>query len=192
MTRHLALPIIACCALFSPSVSNAAGTGTKLTAKQDVSWKHYFNRDAKYCIGYPNRWLREQTPDGSGFTLATGVNRFSMPVGEMDITVTRATDDAAHLIEAHLEGVKKFVRASNIELLEKREMVVSGASAVFTKDRYRDPLEKADWIEELVLARHNNALYRLEMVCRADHVSRFELMFLRFVHSLELDCNGKR
>ena len=167
----------------------AAGNAPNGLLKQDSAWKRYVAADSGYCITYPKHWMRQQVIDGLAFS--SGVRRYSMPVGEMDITATSTSDDPMHFLEAHLAGVKKFQRAATVEVLDRRQTTLSGEPALFTKDSYRDALEKSDWVEELVLARHKNVLYRLEMVCRANHVARFEAMFTRFVHSFQLDCNAK-
>jgi PsbP len=160
--------------------------------KQDLSWKRYTDADQGFCVAYPNRWIREQASDGSGVSFHTGIKRFSLPTGEIDVTATTPGDDPAALLRAHLEGVKKFVHADEIELTEQRSLTLDGTPAMFAKDHYHDPMEKAEWHEEMILASHNGKLYRLEMVCRADELPRFEAMFEHLVQSFEFDCNSKR
>lgn len=176
----------ACCA------SACAATNERVQPhKQDLSWKRYVDKESGFCIAYPNRWIRQETSESAGLSFATGVKRFSMPIGEMDVIASTA-EDPVRFVEAHLEGVKKFVRAQDVEVTDHHELTVSDNPALFTKDRYRDPLEKAEWVEELVLTRYKNVLYRMEMVCRADSIARFEPIFSRFVGSFQFECNAKR
>ncbi len=80
-------------------------------------------------------------------------------------------------VQAHLDGLKKFERAQKLELLDKHEMQLVGSSALFTKDRYYDPLERASWVDEIVFTSRSQTLYRLELECRADQLTRFEPVF---------------
>jgi hypothetical protein len=92
----------------------------------------------------------------------------------------------------HLEGLKSFQRAQRLEILEKRPMDLSGNSALFTKDRYFDPLDGATWVDEIVLVDRNQALYTLELECRSDQLARFEPVFSHFVSTFDFDCSSRR
>lgn len=161
------------------------------TFKQDLTWKRYADPVGNYCLEYPKHWIRQELPDGSGVGFSTGAKRYSLPTGEMDVTVLATPDDATDLLQAHLDGMKKFARASDIELLGHETVMLAGSQAMYSKDRYRDSLDKADWTEEIILARHDDKTYRLEMMCRSDQVARFELMFGRMVRSFAFGCNRK-
>jgi hypothetical protein len=137
---------------------------------------------------YPKRWIREAGADGSSMAFYTGLKRYSTPTGEMDITILTTQDDTAELLQAHMDGMKRFARAEHIEILDRRKLTVGGSPAMLTKDQYRDPLEKQDWTEEIIVTRHDNKLYRLEMACRTDQVTRFEVMFSRLVRSFAFSC----
>lgn len=93
--------------------------------------------------------------------------------------------------QLHVEGVKKFQRAQRLEILEKRAMDLSGNSALFTKDRYFDPLDGATWVDEIVLVDRNETLYTLELECRSDQLARFETVFRRFVSTFDFDCSRR-
>jgi hypothetical protein len=168
------------------------------TEKQDRAWKAYANPQWGYCVSYPARWLKGDAYDGAGIYVKTGLKKFSRAVGEIDIGVI--PDEAAPAVrtapvklvddlETHFDGIKKFERAEGIEILEKREMQLVGDSALFTKDRYYDPQERAKWAEEIIFVRHKGALYRLELECRDDQLARFEPVFQRFVSTFRFDCN---
>ncbi|MBV9265302.1 MAG: hypothetical protein JO061_03950 [Acidobacteriaceae bacterium] len=180
------------CLALLPVTLSAASLPRRGPLKQDLSWKRYTNKTLGYCLSYPARWVRGEAFDGTGMFFETGVKKFSLPIGEMDIGVSSATDELPQLVAIHLDGIKKFQRARDMEILDRRTLNLAGAQALFTKDRYTDPLEKENWIEEFVLARYKNALYRLEMVCRAEHVERFEPMFSRFVKTFRFECNSRR
>jgi hypothetical protein len=183
-----------CFALISAAVLCAGS----FTEKQDRSWKAYANPQWGYCVSYPSRWLKGDAFDGAGIYVETGSKKYSRPMGEIDIGVlaeeappaARATqlklvDD----LETHFDGLKKFERAEAIEILEKRDMELLGNAALFTKDRYYDPQERARWVEEIIFARHKGALYRLELECRDDQLARFEPVFQMFVSTFRFDCN---
>lgn len=172
--------------------SMPAGTA----AKQDRSWKAYENAQWGYCVSYPSHWLKGDAFEGAGIFVASGAKRFSKPLGEMDIgAVPASAASAASLtlvddLETHLDGLKKFERAENLEILEQREMQILGNSALFTKDRYYDPQERAAWVDEIVFTEHKGALYRLELECRADQVERFEPVFQMFVSTFRFECGS--
>ncbi len=171
----------------------SAGSPNKL----DNSWKRYRNPQWGYCVSYPTRWYKGDAFEGSGLFVETGVKRFSKPTGEIDVAaVSAASENASHTasltlvddLKLHLDGLAKFERAERMEVLEQRSLNLTGKPALFTKDRYYDPLERSTWIEELVFAHRNDVLYRLELQCRADQVERFEPVFTRFVNTFQFDC----
>ena len=184
-------------------VSMAVLCAAPLTEKQDRTWKLYTNAQWSYCVSYPSRWLKGDAFDGAGIYVETGVKKYSKPLGAIDVgvlpaeagAVARATpvslvpDFFVEDLAAHFDGLKKFERAESIEILEKRQIELVGSSALFTKDRYYDPQERATWIEEIVFAHHNGALYRLELECRDDQLPRFEPVFQTFVSTFRFDCS---
>lgn len=140
---------------------------------------------------YPKHWIRSDAAGETGIAFSTGEKRYSMPVGEIDVTVLTTPDDSSQLLQAHMEGVKKFVRAEEMQILDSENITVDGTPATLMKDRYRDRLEKQDWTEEIIYARHDDKLYRLEVVSRSDEAARFQLMFGRMVRSFSFECHGK-
>ena len=160
--------------------------------RQDSSWKKYVNKDLGYCVSYPSRWRRGEAFDGAGMFFETGVKRFSKPLGEIDIGALPSPEDLGEIVRVHLEGLKKFERAEDMEVLERREMRLLDSPALFTKDRYFDPQDRDHWVDEILLAKHGGQLYRLELECRAEQLARFEPVFSRFVQSFKFDCNSKR
>ncbi len=165
-----------------------AGSSTRL----DDSWKTYANKQGGYCISYPTRWVRGDALDGTGMWVESGVKKFSIPQGEMDvIVVSEPATRMAEYLQSHLEGLEKFERAEKVELLENRAIALPGASGLLAKARYFDPQDGSTWIDEVVLAKREDVLYRLELECRAGQLDRFERVFTRFVESFRLDCNAK-
>ena len=129
--------------------------------------------------------------------VAIGMQKHSNPLGEIDITAlpdgpTDARLSFADTIKVHLEGLKKFERAEHVQLLEQRSIYLLGSSALFAKEQYYDALEHSKWVGEIVLAERQNALYRLELECRADQLTRFEPVFAHFVSTFQFDCPEKR
>jgi hypothetical protein len=174
-----------------------AGAGKIGTIKTETSWKLYRNKQWGYCVSYPSRWFKGEAWEGSGIFVETGVRRRSRPVGEIDIgaapnppedfdrpTPISLTDN----FQLHVEGLKKFERAERLEILEKRPVNLSGNSALFTKDRYFDPLDGATWVDEIVLVERNKTLYTLELECRSDQLARFEPVFTHFVGTFRFEC----
>ena len=169
--------------------------------KQDRSWKQYRNQQLGYCLTYPSRWLRGDAFDGAGFYVETGVKKYSRPLGEIDVGVLPPLSgevphtSAVSLIEdlqLHLEGLKTFERAENMEVLEKRSMQFLGSPALFTKDRYYDPQDRHNWIDEVVFVQRNNILFRFELECSADQLARFESVFTRLLDSFQFECAAAR
>jgi hypothetical protein len=189
--------LLGCFALLSlPAV---ARTGS--TLRQDSAWKRYYNEQWRYCVSYPSRWLKGDAFDGAGIFVRTGVKKYSVPIGEIDVGVIPGHSDGPSLTPAvsladdfklHLNGLKRFVRAERIEVLEQRSLDFSGSAGLFTKQRYYDPLERRTWVDETVFVRRTNVLYRLELECRADQLERFEPVFTRFVSTFQLDCSDRR
>ncbi|MBV9611057.1 MAG: hypothetical protein JO091_01230 [Acidobacteriaceae bacterium] len=183
------------CFAFSPLLALLANAGS--APKQDSSWKRYYNTQWGYCVSYPARWRRGDAFEGSGIFVETGTKKQSNPLGEIDIAALPAPVEKPQLsfvddVQVHLEGLQKFERAQQMELLEQRPMDFFSHSALFTKERYYDPLERARWVDEMVFTQRENVLYRLELECRADQLARFEPVFTRFVSSFEFDCTPHR
>ncbi|MBV9761391.1 MAG: hypothetical protein JO340_12565 [Acidobacteriaceae bacterium] len=183
-------------------VSMAVLCAAPLIEKQDRTWKLYTNAQWGYCVSYPSRWLKGDAFDGAGIYVKTGLKKYSKALGEIDVgvlpdeaePVARATPvslvrhSLVEDLEMHFDGLKRFERAESIEILEKREMQIVGSSALFTKDRYYDPQERATWLEEIIFTHHNGALYRLELECRDDQLPRFEPVFQTFVRTFRFGC----
>ena len=183
------------CFAFSSMIGVAANAAS--TPKLDRSWKRYHNRQWGYCVSYPARWRKGDAFEGSGMFVAIGTQKQSNPLGEIDITAlpdrsAKAQLNFIDIIQVHLDGLKKFQRAQQMELLEQRTMSLVGSPALFAKERYYDPLERTRWVEEIVFAERQNVLYRLELECRADQLTRFEPVFAQFVSTFQLDCPEKR
>ncbi|MBV9155886.1 MAG: hypothetical protein JO097_06470 [Acidobacteriaceae bacterium] len=165
--------------------------------KQESAWKRYQNQQWGYCVSYPSRWLKGDAFDGAGIFIETGAKRHSKPVAEINIEALANQEGEARQpaltlvesLESHFDGMKKFEHAEQLEILEKREMQFSGNSALFTKDRYYDPQNRARWIEEIILAKRKETLYRLQLECQPDQLTRFEPVFLHFLSTFELDCS---
>jgi hypothetical protein len=179
----------------------AVFAGPDVLDKQDRSWKLYNNPQWGYCVSYPSRWLKGDAFDGAGIFVETGARKSSKPLGAIDVGALPAPEPpparatALSLVddlEVHLDGLKKFERAEDMVLLEKREMQIVGSSALFTKDRYYDAQERATWVEEIIFMHHKGALYRLELECRADQLPRFEPVFNMFVSTFRFDCVAPR
>jgi hypothetical protein len=88
----------------------------------------------------------------------------------------------------HLAGVKKFQRAQQVQILEKRPVSLLGANALLAKDRYYDPQDRSDWVDEILFVRHNGVLYRVALECRPDQLERFESVFTHLVETFHFNC----
>jgi hypothetical protein len=198
MSRKILLSCLAVLSLWP------VAAGTEAGFKPETSWKRYRNKEWGYCVSYPSRWFKGEAFEGSGIFVETGVRKHSRPVGEIDIgalrNTARNTDKALDsptpisLIEnfqLHVEDLKKFERAQRFEILEKRQIELSGNSALFTKDRYFDPLDGATWVDEIVLVDRRETLYKLELECRSDQLARFEPVFTHFVSTFQFECRAR-
>lgn len=189
---------LACAAFLSLFIVPASAGSA---SKQDSAWKRYHNPQWGYCVSYPSRWLKGDAFDGAGIFVEAGVRRRSRPVGEIDVGALPNQSNTVgdplaftliQSLQAHLDGLKKFERAEEMEVLEKRDTQLFGSSALFTKDRYYDPQDRAKWIDEIVFANRNQTLYRLELECRADQLARFEPVFTHVVSTFQFGCTGER
>lgn len=182
--------------LLVSSVTGLAGSREK-TSRDDRSWKRYANRQVGYCVSYPRRWRKGDAFDGAGFYAFTGTTRYSLPAGAVDVTAF--SDDIAALkpvslsgdMQAHLDGLRKYVKAEETKVLEERTLSVGGSDALFLKARYFDPRERSFWVEEVILTRRNRLLYRMELQARADQIRRFEPVFARFARSFQFECDAR-
>lgn len=170
--------------------------------RADRAWKRYRNSDLGYCVSYPSRWSRGDAFEGSGIFVETGVHRYSKPTGEIDIgPLTLPGPEDARLkpastqpetldqdLEEHLAGLRKFARAEKMEVLDQHTLTVQGFSALWVKNRYYDPLERSTWMQEVVFVKRNGELYRLELQCPPDQITRFEPVFAYLVNTFEFDC----
>lgn len=167
--------------------------------KQDRAWKTYHNPRYGYCVSYPSRWVKGEAFDGAGLFVKTGERKYSRTLGSMDFGVIDTLPTNARLapinladdLRLHLAGLEKFERAERMEILEQRELVFLGYPALFTKNRYYDPQERAHWAEEILFINRNGTLYRLELACRLDRLSRFEPVFSQLMKTFQFDCMAK-
>lgn len=121
-------------------------------------------------------------------------------MGAMDFAVLDSPPEDARLApvslvedwRVHLAGLKKFERAERMEILEQRELKFLGHSALFTKSRYYDPQERANWAEEILFINRDGTLYRLELECRLDQLGRFEPVFSQLMNTFQFDCAAGR
>ena len=184
---------LVCCFAFS-SLLPASGV-----PKQDRAWKRYYNPSFGYCVSYPSRWLKGEAFDGAGLFVKTGQSKYSRAVGAIDFGALDSPPGDARLapfslvedLRLHLAGLRKFERAERVEILEQRELMFLGHSALFTKNRYYDPQERSHWAEEILFINRNGTLYRLELECRLDQLSRFEPVFLQLMNTFQFDCATK-
>jgi len=182
------------CFAFSSVLVLVAQAGS--TPREDHAWKLYRNPQWGYCVSYPARWSKGDAFEGAGLYVKTGVTKRSYPTGEMDVTALPNTLEASVQpastfgddVRLHLEGLKKFEREEQVELVEQRPMTLFGLSALFAKERYYDPRERAKWAQEVVFAQRENVLYRMELVCRDDQLVRFEPVFTRLISTFQADC----
>lgn len=165
--------------------------------RQDRAWKTYLNRAAGFCISYPSRWAKSETYDGSGLAVTAGVKKHSpIPVGSMDVSALPGTE--VHAVSLNLDndfdlqmaGLKKFVRAEQVEILDKRAFMLGASASLFMKVRYLDPRDRRIWVDEIIFTRHDQLRYRLELEARGDQLERFEASFTRFVNSFQMECGS--
>jgi hypothetical protein len=177
----------------------AAGSGSAGSpVRQDRAWKSYLNRTAGFCISYPSRWAKSETYDGSGLAVTAGMRKHSpIPVGSMDVSALPVNDlyPASLTLDSdfdlQLAGLKKFVRAEAVEILDRRTFSLGTRPSLFVKVRYFDPRDRRIWVDEIVFARHDRLTYRLELEARADQLERFEVNFTQFVNSFQMECGGR-
>jgi hypothetical protein len=168
--------------------------------RQDRAWKVYLNRATGFCVSYPSRWMKSETYEGAGIAVATGMKRRSpIPIGSMDVSALAIGDaqvrSAAFKLDDDLDlqlaGLRKFARAEQIEILDKRHVSIGAIPSLFVKIRYLDPRDRKIWIDEVIFAQRGTLSYRLELETRADQLTRFETNFTQFVNSFQPEC-GKR
>jgi hypothetical protein len=174
------------CAL---SVAGRASGGANL----DIEWRRYYNPQWNYCVSYPAQWSKGDAFEGAGLFVRSGVKKHSRPVGEIDVSVVPEEIRARAItlndeVRDHILGLQRFTRAEKLELLERRDVVLSGIPALLAKDRFYDPQDGSTWVNELVLARDGAALYRVELECKASEIERFESVFARVASTFKTDC----
>lgn len=172
---------------------------TASTHSLDSSWKPYFNVQGKYCVNYPARWYKSDAFDGSGLYVMAGAKKHSRATGEIDIAIFHepVIGSARQInvslndsFQRHVEGLKKFVRAERMQVLDQHPMDLAGNVGLFTKDSYYDPQDRSTWVEEVLFVMHRDDVYRLELECKADQIGRFEPVFAHFVTTLHFDCGA--
>ena len=187
---------LVCCLGFSSVLTAFASFGGHI--KEDRAWKRYRNPSLGYCVSYPSRWYKGDAFDGAGLFVKTGSGNSSRPSAEIDIgplsfplaDARMQPVDLTENLEAHLDGLRKFQRAERMEMLEKREMEFLGSPALFTKNRYYDPQDRATWVAAVLFVNRAQTLYRLELACRADQLARFEPVFFYLLNTFQFDCEG--
>lgn len=211
MTLSRFLPSALLFALGSVSLWPASGgdTGNPIAQairphgdRLDRAWKRYRNIDLGYCVSYPSRWAKGEAFNGAGLFVKTGLHRYSKATSEIDIgpltmpgpedarlKPARLLDDTLQEdLQEHLAGLRKFERAERMEVIDQHPMNLHGFAALYVKNKYYDPLERSNWMEEVVFVQRNGELFRMEMQCPPDQINRFEPVFAYLVNSLEFDC----
>jgi hypothetical protein len=186
-----------CGLAFSSLLAAAWGHGS-FEQRLDRSWKRYRNNEYGYCVSIPARWVKGEAFEGAGLYVETGVKKFSRPMGAIDFEALLSPPKDARALPAnlaenltdHLSVLQKFERAERLEILEKHETSLQGSEALFAKDRYYDPQERATWIEEMLFVNRNETVYRFELDCLADQIERFEPVFDHLVASVQFDCSN--
>jgi hypothetical protein len=185
-----------CAALFSFMAASLSASSLPANGP----WKIYYNPLGQYCIDYPSRWQPAEAFEGAGLLLKPGIALHSKSPGEIDVEVlsdrrANANGEARAVLlkelQTHLDDLKKFERAENLEVLERRDILFFGSSALFVKDRYYDPQDRAVWVDEIIFINRGGTLYRLELTCRADELSRFEAVFTRLTSTFQFDCPAR-
>jgi hypothetical protein len=202
------------CALACSPLSAAPGAAGTVTGpdthtsvnRLDKAWKRYRNSNLGYCVNYPSRWTKEMAFDGTGLVVETGKQKFSKPMGEIDMgLLSLPTSEDARLKPAslsnsavdellldemkdHIAGLEKLMRVERMETVDQHSMRMQGNSALFVKNKYYDPLERSNWTEELIFVKRQDGLFRLELQCETDQVKRFEPVFANVVNTLQFDC----
>ncbi len=196
---HGVSKVVLCIGVFSPWTLSSGGV--EKIPKQDRAWKQYQNKRWGYCVSYPARWIKGDAYDGAGLFVKTGLTKFSAsPSGEIDVSVQELPSplkrdvalDLADSVQFHLKGIVKFQRAQGMEVMETRQMTLADSPALFTKDKYVDPLERVSWMEEVIFVSQGDQLYRLELVCLAKDAGRFQRVFQQVVNSFSFHCASTR
>lgn len=195
-TRNRRSTLLCCFAFAALLPACAAG---KTIPKLDRAWKHYRNSQWGYCVSYPSRWLRGDAFDGAGLFVETGTKKFSNPLGEIDVSALPALAGAGNpasakislsdIVKVQLDGLRKFEHAERMEVLETREIPLADSKALFTKERYYDPQDRATWISEIIYSNRKSVLYRLELTSRTDQLVRFEPVFTRVLSTFQFECS---
>src|SRR3954451_1746064 len=141
-------------ALVSVMLATIKSSPAGSVLRQDRAWKVYLNHATGFCISYPSRWMRSETYDGSGLAVTTGIKRRSpIPIGSMDVSALAFPNTQVHSVslaldndfDLQLAGLKKFVRAQQLEILEKRTLSLGTSPSLFVKLRYLDPRDRRLW-----------------------------------------------
>ncbi|MGH9585107.1 MAG: hypothetical protein ACRD4O_19480 [Bryobacteraceae bacterium] len=188
--------VLLACALL---VGLASGAG-RTNRLDRGTWKRYRNRQFGYCVSYPSRWVKGEASYGAGIWVEAGRKKQLSPLGEMDVgalantgaDVKTAPASLLGDLTAHLQGMKRFERARRMRIVERRAIDILGSSALLLKDRYDDPLDGTAWVDEAIFTGRKEAVYRLELECRADQIARFEPVFERFSGSFRFECGKRR
>lgn len=184
---------------FAFSSLTMAFSGPESHFKQDRAWKVYRHPSLGYCVSYPSRWHKSDAFDGAGLLVSTGATKFSRPSGAIDFAVLSDPPSAdarsrrvslREDLQDHLDVLVRFERAERMEFLEKRELSFLGSAALFTKNRYYDPQDRKSWVEEILFINREETLYRIEMQCRADQLTRFEPIFSYLLTTFRFDCGS--
>jgi len=198
------------CSLLSaapPAAGTVTGPETHASVNRlDKAWKRYRNPNLGYCVNYPSRWTKDGAFDGTGLVVETGKQKFSKPMGEIDMgLLSLPTSEDARLKAAslsnseaddllldemkdHIAGLEKLMRVERVETVDQHSMRMQGNSALFVKNKYYDPLERSNWTEEIVFVKRQDGLFRLELQCQTDQVNRFEPVFANVVNTLQFEC----
>lgn len=189
------VPVMLACFLAGLTIPTPAAS----VLRQDRAWKVYLNRELGYCVSYPSRWFKTLTYEGTGLAVTTGLKRHSpIPTGAIDVSALAAPDthpasgsgDLDSDFDLQLAGLRKFVRAEQVEVLEKRAFVLGANPSLFVKIRYLDPRDRRVWVDEVIFANGQHLNYRLELEARADQLERFESIFTQFVNSFQMNCGS--
>lgn len=169
------------------AVSAFPGSLKPGSRKEDTSWKNYYNAQGSYCVDYLSKWTSGKAFDGAGFFVKPAKS-----LAEIDVALFKDHRAGAALsdeVQIHLDSLKKFELAQNVQLLDRHETTISeGHPALFAKHSYYDPQNNATIVDEIIFSENAGMLFRLELTSPEDELARFHPLFQRLVNSFRFDC----
>jgi len=155
-------------------------------SEAQTGWKRYKNERWGFCLAYPDGWQTDEGVNKAGIAIFSPQQRPSgleseISVGALYNARSEADSSKFETLEEAFTGEQDILReqsATDITVLDKRNVTVRGMPALLTKIQYKEAVSGAVWIDEEISFKSSDEIrYSVELKCRPTELTELEPIF---------------